>query len=232
MATAGGQLSAVRALIASGAGRYADPWHPFGRTTPRVAGLLTEAGFAVDIHDDVDGAMTRLEGVDLLVVNAGDPWADTDERLPAGHPGPASLASALNRGLGVLALHCAVASLRDYPVWAAATGGIWVPGQSWHPPHGTATIHWTPPDDTPGRSFEVEDERYLSLQLVGPRRVVATHDGPHGPEPTAWERRHGAARVAVDLLGHDERSYDSAGHRELLRDLALWAATGSGPLAG
>lgn len=221
----------VRALIASGAGRYADPWHPFDRTTPRIAGALTEAGFVVEVDHDVDHAMTSLDGVDLLVVNAGDPWADTDHRLPPDAPGPAGLAAALGRGIGVLAVHIAVASLRDYPDWAAAVGAIWVPERSWHPPLDTATIRRIPiEEDGQPSEFRVEDERYLSLQFVGRRHVVATHAGPNGPEPTAWIRRHGAARVAVDLLGHDERSYDSAGHRDLLRDLAAWAANGSGPL--
>lgn len=219
----------MRALIASGTGRYADRWHPFDRTTPRIAGALVEAGFIVEVDPDVDHAMTSLDGVDLVVVNAGDPWADTDHRLPSDAPGPAGLAAALDRGIGVLAVHVAVASLRDYPDWAAAVGAIWVPGQSWHPPLDTATIRRVPiEEDGLPTEFRVEDERYLSLQFVGRSHVVATHVGPGGPEPTAWIRRHGAARIAVDLLGHDERSYDSAGHRDLLRDLAVWAVTGSG----
>src|SRR5699024_9887359 len=64
----------MRALVASGSGRYADPWHPFPKTSPLLAEILSGSGFEVDVDDDVDASMGRLEGVDLLVVNAADPW--------------------------------------------------------------------------------------------------------------------------------------------------------------
>ena len=34
-------------LLLSGAGRFADPWHPFAQTSERLAGLLTELGHRV-----------------------------------------------------------------------------------------------------------------------------------------------------------------------------------------
>jgi hypothetical protein len=63
----------MRVVIATGEGRYADPWHPFATTSQRLETVLEDAGFTVRIDGDLDGAMTRLDGVDLLVVNAGDP---------------------------------------------------------------------------------------------------------------------------------------------------------------
>src|SRR5690606_23371757 len=179
----------------------------------------------VDVDDDVDASMGRLDGVDLLVVNAADPWLESDERLARDSAAPRQFAAALERGIGVLALHCALASLRDYPDWAAALGAMWVPGQSWHPPLATTRITGaTLPDGTAVADFDVEDERYLSLQRIGRSHVVATYDGGSGPEPAAWGREYGNARIAVDALGHDERSYASAGHRALLAQLAHWAA--------
>lgn len=214
----------MRALIASGSGRYADPWHPFPKTSPLLAEILHGADFEVEVDDDVDRAMTRLDGVDLLVVNAADPWRDSAERLPVGADGPRRFAEALERGIGVLALHCALASLRDYPDWAAALGGMWVPGQSWHPPLDTARVTGDAlPDGTVVADFDVDDERYLSLQGIGHSHVVARFEGVSGPEPAAWVRTYGNSRIAVDALGHDERSYASAGHRELIDALAAWA---------
>jgi type 1 glutamine amidotransferase len=214
----------VRALIASGTGRYADPWHPFPRTSPLIAGVLHEAGFDVEIDHDVDHAMTRLIGVDLLVVNAGDPWRSEE---PAEPPADAiaGLAHALHRGLGILAVHCAVASMRDYPDWHPAIGGMWVPTLSDHPPADETTIAGVGnPEHITIEPFAVFDERYCRIQRLGSSTVVARHDSIRGSEPTAWVRNAGPSRVAVDLLGHDERSYDSPGRRALMAELAVWTA--------
>lgn len=212
----------MRAVIASGTGRYADPWHPFPRTSPLLQRILTDAGFDTTIDDDVDAAMRSLDGVDLLVVNAGDPWRDGSRDAPP----TASIdgfAAALHRGIGVLALHCAVSSLRDYPEWPVAIGGMWVPGLSFHPPHGeTDVTGGRLPDGTPIGDFRVEDERYCRLQSIGRSSVVAGFEGPDGTERAAWARRIGASRIAVDVLGHDERSYESTGHRRLITQLAHW----------
>lgn len=215
----------MRALIATGTGRYADPWHPYTKTSPLIADVLREAGFDVEIDEDVDGAMTRLEGVDLLVVNAGDPWrSETTEPLPGASVD--GLHAVLERGIGVIAVHAALSSLRDYPDWPGAIGGMWVPGISWHPPLDRVRIAGDAlPDGTRIDDFDVDDERYTRLQAFGERMVVARHETEGESQPTAWVRAHGASRVAVDALGHDERSWASDGHRALFTQLARWVTS-------
>lgn len=212
-----------RAVIATGEGRYADPWHPYSKTSPRIAAVLGEAGFDVAIDGDLDAAMTRLDGVDLLVINAGDPWRG-EGSASTGVASLAGFAAALDRGIGVLGVHSAAASMRDYPDWAAVFGAVWLPNLSWHPPGGAATIQIT--DSAIGAgldAFHVYDERYSGLQWIGRAEIIATHEVEGTVFPTAWIRRYGEARIAGDLLGHDERSYESAGRRALLARLARWA---------
>lgn len=217
----------MRALIASGTGRYADPWHPFPRTSALISEILEQSGFQVEIDDDVDHALQRLRGIHLLVVNAGDPWRGDEKCAPAPVSAGKDLSDALRAGMGVLAVHCAVSSLRDYPDWFSAIGATWLPGLSWHPPASSTIVRGGAlPGGEAVADFEVFDERYCRLQRIGRSTIVATHDGEADREPTAWVREHGASRVAVDLLGHDERSYESAGHRELLASLAGWAVGG------
>ncbi len=215
----------MHALIASGAGRYADPWHPFPQTTPLLADILRAADFDVSVDDDVDRALVDLNGVDLLVVNAGDPWREDAE--PVAAPSNAGLEAAVAQGLGILAMHCAVASLRDYASWASLIGAVWLPTVSYHPPLGDTTVTGLKmPDGSAIPDFDLTDERYCRLQQIGPRQVVAEHPGDNSPEPAAWIREHSRTRIAVDVLGHDERSYASPGHRDLLQRLVRWATRG------
>jgi len=212
----------MRVVIATGEGRYSDPWHKFATTSQCLKTVLEDAGFTVAIDGDLDGAMTRLDGVDLLVVNAGDPWRGVGD--PPAAESIAGFGTALHRGIGILGVHAAAATMRDYPEWSEAFGAIWLPGLSWHPPGGMARITLTTSHLRAHLDgFDVIDERYSGLQQVGTSDIVATHEVDGAIYPTAWTRVVGRARVAADLLGHDERSYDSAGHRALLENLARWA---------
>lgn len=221
-------MSKRRAVIACGSGRYADPWHPFATTSTLLAELLTTAGFTTVVEDDVDAAMTRLDGVSLLVVNAGDPWR-------GGPPTPAPMASAagfrqaLHHGIGILGMHTAPATMRGYPEWAPAVGAIWLPGISTHPPASDITVTIHDPQlavagIAAGGAIRVFDERYCQLQPIGQSDVVATHTVDGTTHPAVWRRQVARSRVAVDLLGHDERSYASETHRALVVALARWAA--------
>ncbi|WP_309067994.1 ThuA domain-containing protein [Microbacterium sp.] len=211
------------AVIATGTGRYADPWHPFAETSDRLRRVLEEAGLAVGVAP-VDDALQRLDGADLLVVNAGDPWAEDPPAAGAAASSVAGLEEALERGIGVLAMHAALSSLRDHAAWAPAVGGVWLPGASMHPPISEASFAWTAHPLAGAEPLAAFDERYAFLQALGDREVVATHQHAGVAHPVVWVRTHGASRIAVDLLGHDARSYDSPSHRALIARLANWAA--------
>ena len=216
----------VRALIATGTGRYGDPWHPYPATSALIAQVLEDAGFDAATDTDVEHAMASLADVDLLVVNAGDPWRGDAAAQESPVASVTGLAAALERGIGVLGLHAAVSSLRDYPCWGPAIGAVWLPGMSWHPPAGRTIVHPTGAHGGPVGDFEafgVLDERYLRLQRLGTSTVVAEFEHCGVRHPAAWVGTHGRARVTADLLGHDESSYESAGHRDLVRRLARWA---------
>src|SRR5665213_2979606 len=108
------------ALILSGAGRYADPWHPFAETSARIADILRGEGFDVEISEDVDARLAALGGAqapDLLVVNVGD-LALTDPEHPkaeAEGKGREGLIACQADGGPVLAMHVSSTSLRGAP---------------------------------------------------------------------------------------------------------------------
>ncbi|MDR0284403.1 MAG: ThuA domain-containing protein [Propionibacteriaceae bacterium] len=212
------------AVILSGAGRYADPWHPFPATSRRLQALAAENGYDVTITEDIDETLAQgLAGVDLLIVNAGDPArAECDTPDPALlDRARAGLATAVARGMSLLGLHAAASTLRDYPDYRALLGGEWVVGQSWHPPQGE--FHVRPLHDAIVEGlgdFTVIDERYTGLTIDRGVEPLAASTGEH--HVLAWANQVGPGRAVYSALGHDERSYDSAGHRALLRRALSW----------
>jgi hypothetical protein len=135
----------------------------------------------------------------------------------------------LDRGIGVLAVHAAISSLRDYDVWRSAIGGDWIVGASGHPPIGPAEVGIEPvahPITAGLADFSLVDERYTGLttdpEVVG----LASHRHAGRSFPMLWAREYGRSRVVYDALGHDTRSYESPPHRELIRRAAVWTLGG------
>ncbi|WP_244256053.1 ThuA domain-containing protein [Rathayibacter sp. VKM Ac-2760] len=213
----------LSALVLSGAGRYADPWHPFAETTECIAGILRESGFAVTVAPDVDDALTRFDdGPDLVVVNVGLPRDGSPSPAAAARTGFRRL---LASGAPVLALHASSTSFVDAPEWEQALGGRWERGTSFHPEHGEARVRLRGHPLTAGISdFVLQDERYTSLRTAADDEVVAAHEHDGVEHPLIWLREATAAhgRTAYDALGHDARSFASPEHREILRRLIAW----------
>jgi type 1 glutamine amidotransferase len=209
----------TRSLILSGGGKYSDPWHSFAATSARIAALLAAIGHEVEISDLVADSVADLRGWDLIVVNAA-----------AGPPGDTSAAqagllAALDRGVGVLAIHVGACALLRLPVWESVTGAAWISGRSMHPKAGPCRILTHPerhPICAPVADFDIVDERYCYLRVAPDIVPLAVHEHAGELHPLLWARAWNNARVVTDLLGHDERSYDSPSHRELVSQAARW----------
>ena len=222
--------STPRAVIASGAGRYADAWHLFTHTSARIAEILADDGWEVQVIDDPDRALASLDGATLLVVNAGDPWRGGDSGRRVDPVAAAGLDHAIDRGIGLIAVHMGLASLRDYPRWREAIGGEWEIGRSWHPPISAAVIPVQGADHpvTAGLSeIALFDELYVDLAVDKDVLVLCAHERDAASHPLVWVREDPTRAVAT-AFGHDERSYESASHRALLRGAARWAGRWKG----
>ena len=211
----------TRSLILSGGGAYADPWHPFAATSQRIARILESLGHDVEVNDLVADRVADLRGYDLIAVNAAaGPDADTS-RAQAG------LMAALDRGIGVLAIHVGACTLLRLPLWESVTGAAWVDGRSMHPPAGPGrifTFQRRHPICAPVEDFDVIDERYAWLRVAPGTVPLAAHEHAGQSHPLLWAREYRGSRVVTDLLGHDERSYDSPQHRLLVARSARWLA--------
>lgn len=235
-----------RALIISGAGRYADPWHPFAETSARLGDVLIENGFDVDINEDVDAALAALnDDIDLLIVNVGDPalrnaGSESDAETPdaetpdaetraaeirAAAAGRTGFLAYIARGGPVLAMHASASSFSEIPEWEEILGGRWVRGTSWHPKIGMARVTTYPRRHSiaaTSEDFELYDELYSDLRVAADVITFADHDRDGTRQPLMWARSRGRARVVYDALGHDTRSFDAQEHRKILGRAARW----------
>lgn len=209
----------TKTLILSGGGLYADPWHPFAATSQRIAGLLAGLGHDVEISELVADRVADLRGCDVIVVNAAaGPEADTGAAQ-------AGLLAALDRGISVLAIHVGACTLLRLPVWESVTGAAWIAGRSMHPKAGPCQIITYPRRHAicaPVTGFGITDERYAYLRTAPDIVPLAAHRHDGELHPLMWTRVRGGSRVVTDLLGHDERSYDSSAHQQLISRAARW----------
>lgn len=226
-------MNRATALVLSGEGRYADPWHPFSATSSALARVLTEHGLDVEVSGDVEERLADLDGVDLLVVNTGDPWHDGPQAPRALPAARAGLSAFARRGGGVLGVHTAAASLRDVPEWRSLLGGVWVNGVSMHPEIGATVVRVTQrshPVTRGIREIPTFDERYSFLETDAGLDVLAVHAHAGIEHPLVWARQdETGARIVYSALGHDERGYASPVVHRLIAQAADWLLRGRAP---
>jgi type 1 glutamine amidotransferase len=210
-------------LVVSGSGPYADPWHRFPETSARLAAIIGGLGHSVEVTEDVEGRLAGPGRCDLLVVNIGNPTdARPVDRIVAAAQG---LTGHLAAGGALLGVHVSATSLTAMPEWSAILGGCWVRGRTMHPPQGVASVRVrseSHPIVAGLADFEVFDERYSYLQTEPGVALLCDHEYEDQRHPIVWARETDRARVVYDGLGHDTRSYDSAGHVELVERSVRW----------
>ncbi len=212
------------ALILVGHGRYADPWHDDAAVGQLVAEQVAAAGLRPVVRSTLPGALDEFSAGDLalVVLKAGTGRADDAADDWAGFLD--TLESYVDARVPTLALHQAANTFGNPRWYTGHVGGVWVDGVSWHPPIGTVTfrpVDLEHPVTSGLRPFEAYDEAYLDLVTepgICPL-VVVDHDG--ATHPVVWQGP-GPARVIYDALGHDWRSYESAGRLDLLRREIAW----------
>ncbi|WP_299166493.1 ThuA domain-containing protein [uncultured Arthrobacter sp.] len=216
------------ALLLSGTGRYADPWHPFAETSAAVASLLEDPGLTVNTADDVDTSLASLRDPsawpDLLVVNVGLPR--DGGTAPGTEEAHAGMDAWVAGGRPLLALHSSSTSFTDSESWEKAAGGQWVRGVSMHPEYGAAHILLEGSFPVGVPDFTLDDERYSWLRTSPDVVVHARHEHEGHLHPVMWSLERqvetGSARTFYDALGHDAASYKSPEHRELLTRAVDW----------
>ncbi|MGJ0389585.1 ThuA domain-containing protein [Microbacterium sp. CGR1] len=202
------------ALIVTGVGAHADPWHGLAATSAALDGVLTER--MPVRHLDTDGIERgeMLTDAALIVVNISGDLA-TDAAAASAVLDP--LIDAVAAGIPLLAVHSSSLAFRDDPRWAELLGGRWVPGVTMHPQIGWSLVQPT----APLAPFRVYDERYSHLEVDDDSALRAIHTDDGITHALAWSRpgADGRGGVAYSALGHGVEAYRSTGTRALIHAL-------------
>ncbi len=240
--SAGGRVEASsgrrgRALLLSGGP------HPFADTTPVVSGLLTEAGYEVEVVDTPDAA------AEVLLANPPELWvcntlrwrmlaAKYDElRSEFAYSTTAAVRAAFDsyvRGGGrLLALHGAPICFDDWPGWGDLVGARWDWERASHPPLGDMEVRVVcdhPITDGVDR-FSIRDEAYGHMQMAADLEPLVVSSWGGQDHPMLWIRRVDQGVVVTSTLGHGLESFQHPSHARLLRQ-AIEVLSKARPQAG
>lgn len=202
------------ALLITGVGAHADPWHGLAATSTALASVLEERMPVHPLDTDEVAGGAALTDAALIVVNISGDLA-TDAAAASAVLDP--LLDAVASGIPLLAVHSSSLAFRDDPRWAELLGGRWVPGVTMHPQIGWSLVQAT----APLAPFRVYDERYSHLEVGSGSDLRAVHTADGITHGLAWSRRGAAGHggVAYSALGHGVEAYRSAGTRELVHAL-------------
>lgn len=217
----------TRVLIASGRGRYEDPWHDHAATSHVIAQLLEPHGLDVEVRSLFRGALDDLDDFDLLVVNGGtgriDPDFDGDD--DSWKPTHAKVDAYADAGRPILIYHQGINCFLDNPRWREIAGGRWVRGTTYHPKQSDATfriVRGAHPLTEGLSDVRDNDERYTLLFPEPGVTVITTQFEAGKDQPTGWVNQTKGLRTVYDSLGHDVPTLHSPTRVALLLHEVNW----------
>lgn len=221
--------------------------HPYAESTPVLGEFLRAAGHEVTITEDATilANTADMRAYDALVFNTRRENLPDFGDLALSQAEQEGMVDYIRSGKAFVCLHIATAVPSVWPEYHNITGGGWITGTSFHPPYGQFTVTISNPDHPGTRGvsdFTIDDELYMGLAFHEDNDVFITADAdagtyPWGPErkpthmpagtfPLGWTRQYGDGKVFVLLLGHDAKSFGSAGFQKLVLNGIDWATAG------
>lgn len=200
--------------------------HTPKESTDIFAGLLTEAGYEVEISDTLDAYLDydKLKSLDLIVPTVTMSKITKEQQT--------GLLDAIASGVGAAGWHgCMGDSFRESTEYQFMVGGQWVA----HPGNIIDyTVQITDPNHpiTAGLGeFAMHSEQYY-MHVDPAVKVLATttFNGEHAPwidgavVPVTWTKMWGKGRVAYCSLGHVYQDFDVPEAREMVKRCLLWAS--------
>lgn len=221
-ADAGAKLKVL--VVTGGHGFEEEPFFEMFRANPEIT--FVHAAHAPQ-------SATAYERADLLeqdvVVLYDMPRRITDAQK-------ARFLSVLDRGMGLVVLHHALASFQDWPDYERIIGGRY-PEQSGRSGAVTPEVGYEHDVDVPVvvvatnhpvtagvPDFTIHDEIYWGFRVGSDVTPLLSTTHPKSGKPLAWYRAERRSRVVYLQLGHDHAAYQNPNYRRLVAQSIRWAA--------
>jgi hypothetical protein len=207
------------------------------------------------VHNPVGADTLQAEGLAILAAEKGggvvfpplyygesrveslmESGAEDRDRIAAGY-GLSPDNFLLDRGVGLVVMHHAIAAFKDWPEYEKIIGAKYYlhPEEKdgvKHPPstcrHGVAMkIRVEDPDHpiTKGLSdFEVKDETYATWTYHDGNHLLLSTDTTGSDRAIAWARSYRNSRVFYIQLGHGTETFADRNYRHVVTRAIRWAA--------
>ena len=144
--------------------------------------------------------------------------------------------SLLEKGVGLVVLHHAIAAFNDWPEYWKIIGARYflkdtevdgenVPASTYrHDVDIPCKIEDPAHPVTAGlKDFVVRDETYKGFLVEPDNHLLVSEDHPDAQREAAWTRQYRNAKVCYIQLGHDKLSFGDDKYRTLVRQAIQWA---------
>lgn len=148
----------------------------------------------------------------------------------------ANFTALMDKGVGLVINHHAVAAYPDWPEYRKILGGRYYLKDEEENGVKHARCTWEHDLDinvtpVPGHpitegigNFTVNDEVYKGYTVEPDNKILLTTDHPKSQKEIGWVRSYRNSRVAFIQLGHGQKAYENENFRKLLLQAVLWTA--------
>ena len=145
----------------------------------------------------------------------------------------ANFLTLLDKGVGLVVLHHAVAAYQEWPEFPNIIGAKYYLEDT---PDHTRSVYehdvdfkvifqdGNHPVSRGLAEFVVHDETYNNYDVFDDNRILAVTDHPSSQRALCWVRRYGNANVCAIQVGHGPQVFEDGNYQRLVAQAATWAA--------
>lgn len=164
-------------------------------------------------HLSIEGA----KDYDALVFY--DMWQDITPAQQAAY------VDLLNYGVGIVSLHHALISFREWDEYDRIIGGVWTAGENTVKHDVRYSVKIADPNHPVTRGitdFEIVDETYKGYAVNPNVHVLLRADHPDSAPVIGWTHRYGNSPIVYIQHGHDGLAYGNPNYRKLVSQAIRW----------